>query len=127
VGILESNRAPQIGADSRGVRTLEQAADDGFPCYSRFATDIPQGFPLVGGRVEYIAGRTAAARVYGRRLHTINLFIWPTSPQDDSRSGSAYNGYAIEHWAARGLSYWAVSDAAAAELQAFERAYTSSQ
>ncbi|MEO8624112.1 MAG: anti-sigma factor [bacterium] len=86
----------------------------------------PQGFPLVGGRVEYIAGRTAAALVYGRRLHTINLFIWPTSPQDDSRSGSTFNGYALEHWTAHGLSYWAVSDAAAAELQAFERAYTSS-
>ena len=46
-----------------------------------FAPNVPelqtQGFPLIGGRVEFVAGHTAAALVYGRGLHKINLFIWP--------------------------------------------------
>jgi anti-sigma factor RsiW len=51
-----------------------------------FAPPVPelaaQGFPLVGGRLDYVAGHTAAALVYGRGLHTINLFIWPASTSD---------------------------------------------
>lgn len=92
-----------------------------------FAPPVPelaaQGFPLVGGRLDYVAGHTAAALVYGRGLHTINLFIWPASPSDPDVPAASYNGYSLVHWADRGLSYWAVSDAAALELAAFERAY----
>ena len=84
----------------------------------------PQGFPLVGGRVEFVAGRTAAALVYGRGLHTINLFIWPATASDDGHRTATHGGYSLVHWTAHGLSYWAVSDAAPAELDAFERAFT---
>ena len=86
----------------------------------------PQGFPLVGGRVEFVAGRTAAALVYGRGLHTINLFIWPATAADDGDRTATHGGYSLVHWTARGLSYWAVSDAAPAELDAFEKAFASS-
>jgi anti-sigma factor RsiW len=85
----------------------------------------PQGFPLVGGRVEFVNGRTAAALVYGRGLHTINLFIWPAAPSDEGNRSATHGGYSLVHWTARGLSYWAVSDAAPAELDAFEKAFTS--
>ena len=92
-----------------------------------FAPHVPelqaQGFPLVGGRAEYVAGRTTAALVYGRGAHTINLFIWPLSATDGAAPIATYNGYALVHWSDRGLNYWAVSDAAASELAAFERAY----
>jgi anti-sigma factor RsiW len=92
-----------------------------------FAPSVPelqaQGFPLVGGRVEVVSGHTAAALVYGRGLHKINLFIWPSSPADAGPPTAWYNGYSLVHWTDRGLSYWAVSDAAASELNAFERAY----
>lgn len=92
-----------------------------------FAPPVPelaaQGFPLVGGRLDYVAGHTAAALVYGRGLHTINVFIWPAAPSDPGVSATSYHGYSLVHWTDRGLSYWAVSDAAAPELAAFERAY----
>jgi len=92
-----------------------------------FAPRVPelqaQGFPLVGGRAEYLAGHTTAALVYGRGAHTINLFIWPVSAADDNAPTASYNGYALVHWVDRGLSYWAVSDAAASELDAFEKAF----
>lgn len=86
----------------------------------------PQGFPLVGGRVEFVNGRTAAALVYGRGLHTINLFIWPAGASDEGNRSATHGGYSLVHWTAHGLSYWAVSDAAPAELDAFEKAFTTS-
>ncbi|HEY8794673.1 MAG TPA: hypothetical protein VIM15_06955 [Gemmatimonadaceae bacterium] len=92
-----------------------------------FAPHVPelqaQGFPLMGGRAEYLAGHTTAALVYGRGAHTINLFIWPVSATDGGAPTASYNGYSLVHWVDRGLNYWAVSDAAASELDAFERAY----
>ena len=83
-----------------------------------------QGFPLVGGRLEYIAGHPAVALVYGRGLHSINLFIWPLTTGNAAAPTAAYHGYSLVHWTDREFTYWAVSDAAAPELAAFERAYT---
>jgi anti-sigma factor RsiW len=82
----------------------------------------PVGFPLVGGRLEYVAGRPAAALVYQRRQHTINLFIWPDSTSavpDDVRS---LRGFQLRHWNRGGMSFWAVSDLNDGELADFERA-----
>jgi len=92
-----------------------------------FAPSVPelqaQGFSLLGGRAEYVAGHTAAALVYARGLHKINLFIWPTSAREPGASKAAYDGYSLVHWSDRGLTYWAVTDAAPAELEAFKLAY----
>jgi anti-sigma factor RsiW len=91
-----------------------------------FAPIVPelqaQGFPLIGGRAEFVAGHTAAALVYGRGLHKINLFIWPATT-DTGAPKTTYNGYSLVHWRDRGLTYWAVTDAAASELDAFEQAF----
>lgn len=92
-----------------------------------FAPHVPelqsQGFALVGGRAEFLAGHIAAALVYGRGPHTINLFIWPASATDGGTPVASYNGYSLVHWSDQELSYWAVSDAAPSELDSFERAY----
>jgi anti-sigma factor RsiW len=68
-----------------------------------------QGFPLVGGRVDYINGRVVAVLVYRRHGHVINVFIWPASPiAAASRTRSS-----------GGLTFWAVSDVSVADLAAF--------
>ena len=83
-----------------------------------------KGFPLLGGRLDYVDGHTAAALAYGRRLHTINLFVWRTVPDETADGSYAVRGYSLLHWTNGGLSYWAVSDAAPSELEAFHDAYT---
>jgi anti-sigma factor RsiW len=82
-----------------------------------------KGFPLLGGRLDYVDGHTAATLVYGRRAHTINLFVWRTAPGEGGDGSFAVRGYSVLHWSSGGLSAWAVSDAALSELEAFRDAY----
>lgn len=80
----------------------------------------PQGFPLVGGRLDYIDGRTVAAIVYRRGRHTINLFIWPSGDAGGPAEIEPGDGYALLHWRQGGMTFWAVSDVNTADLRAFE-------
>jgi anti-sigma factor RsiW len=81
-----------------------------------------QGFALAGGRLDYIDGHTAAALVYRRRQHVINLFIWPATLESNSAVRVlSRRGYQMAHWAALGLNFWAVSDLNADELGEFAR------
>jgi anti-sigma factor RsiW len=80
-----------------------------------------QGFPLVGGRVDYIGGRVVAALVYRRRGHLINVFVWPAPPAGATES--SHEGYSVENWSKDGLTFWAVSDAAADEISGFREAF----
>ncbi|HEY4028919.1 MAG TPA: anti-sigma factor [Caulobacteraceae bacterium] len=83
-----------------------------------------QGFPLVGGRLDYADGRPIAAIVYRRRAHVINLFVLPArGGLALPRFGPAPGGYAMLHWTDRGLDYWAVSDAEPDELKGFKAAF----
>jgi len=81
------------------------------------------GFPLIGGRVAYVDGHQAAAVVYGRRKHFINLFEWREPGRDATPSAHAISGYSLLDWREGGVRYWAVSDAAPAELRAFQAAF----
>jgi anti-sigma factor RsiW len=79
-----------------------------------------QGFTLIGGRLDYIDGRTVGAIVYRRRTHVINLFIAQT-PNTETHPAKiqTVQGFNIRHWSERGLNYWAVSDLNADELADF--------
>jgi len=91
-----------------------------------FSPDVrdlaPQGFPLIGGRIDYVGDRTVAALVYQRRQHVINLFTWP-SPAPDRPTELTRNGYHIVHWSSGGMAWWAVSDLNAGELRQFVNFY----
>ncbi len=77
-----------------------------------------QGFPLLGGRLDYLNDRPVAAVVYRRREHIINLFIAPADNAGDTAPLSEVrDGYNIVHWTKAGMSYWAVSSASGVELE----------
>ena len=81
-----------------------------------------QGYPLLGGRLDYLDQRPTAALVYGRAKHIINLFIWPAGGDGDSSAQTLVRrGYNLSHWTREGLEFWAVSDLNAEELGEFAR------
>jgi len=84
----------------------------------------PQGFPLVGGRVDYLDGRVVAALVYRRNKHVINVFIRP-EPKGLLRPAPTlpHDGYNLLRWTEGGLEFWAVSDVAAGDLRALRDAF----
>ena len=78
------------------------------------------GFRLTGGRLDYFHGREVAALVYQRRLHVINLFIWPSeSGRNTAVESFTKDGYNVSHWEHDGFVFWAVSDVNAEDLSAF--------
>jgi anti-sigma factor RsiW len=82
------------------------------------------GFPLVGGRLEYVKDRPAAALVYRRNHHLINLFVWPSRPGPSlPPTQASRQGYSVQHWRQGGLEFWAVSDAEPHDLARFREAY----
>jgi anti-sigma factor RsiW len=80
-----------------------------------------EGFPLVGGRLDVVGGRSVAALVYGRRKHVINVFVWPSAASDALPRPGAERGYAWIRWTRGGMRFWAVSDVAASDLEEFAR------
>jgi len=94
-----------------------------------FAPPVPEladeGFPLVGGRLDYLDNHEVAAIVYRRRLHVINLFVRP-APTLSLPLGVAARreGYSLLRWTAGGLEYWAVSDLDQRELKLFHQLYS---
>lgn len=77
-----------------------------------------QGFPLLGGRLDVVDGRTVAGVVYGRRKHLINLFAWPARSQSRlSDASGSRQGYNWIMWRAGDMQLCLVSDASAADLR----------
>jgi anti-sigma factor (TIGR02949 family) len=87
-----------------------------------FAPAVPNfpddGFPLLGGRLDVLNGRTAAALVYGRRKHIINVFVLESqNPTAAPTTSGGQHGYHWLSWRQNGFTYLAVSDTATADLQ----------
>jgi anti-sigma factor RsiW len=82
-----------------------------------------RGFPLVGGRLDYIHERVVAAVVYRRRQHIINVFVWPAGDREIIPIESRHDGYNVLGWSQRGLQFWAVSDVDPADLRQLRAAF----
>jgi len=77
-----------------------------------------QGFPLIGGRLDYLNDRPVAALLYKRNQHPINLFEWPDTSSVATQT-SSFRGYHLMHWSQAGMTFWAISDLNARELAQF--------
>ena len=79
-----------------------------------------QGYPLLGGRLDYVDGRSVAVLAYGRRQHLINVFLWPaTRGPTAALETRDRHGYHLLHWTTTDYAYWVVSDLGLPELQNF--------
>ena len=80
------------------------------------------GFPLVGGRLDYLAGRPVAALAYRRAQHVIDLYAFDGTdlPAGLVPTGSR-DGYNFIRWTQDGMTFWAVSDLNAQEMDQFVR------
>lgn len=78
-----------------------------------------QGFPLIGGRLDYVDNHPVAAIVYQRNKHDINLFVWPSTGPSSGLQTGTYQGYNVFHWTQAGMQYWAVSDVNPLDLRNF--------
>ena len=81
------------------------------------------GFPLVGGRLDYVNDRAVAALVYRRRGHTINVFVMPAGDAKAAREAtSQMHGFQVAEWQQGGMRFWAVSDISKEDMKRFELA-----
>ena len=118
--LLVENRVVDVpSSDEHTVKPWFNGKLDFAPPVVDLTTD---GFPLVGGRLDYADGRTVAALVYRHRQHTINLFVWPAeggATAGGTPSAESLQGYHVVHWTGGGMAYWAVSDLNPADLKTF--------
>jgi anti-sigma factor RsiW len=103
-----------VSTDQHTVKPWFDGKLDFSPPVQDFAD---QGFPLQGGRVDVVHGRSVAALVYGRRKHFINVFIWPTNEKDAAPRSGSQQGYQWTEWRKDGMEFCAVSDAAPSALE----------
>jgi anti-sigma factor RsiW len=116
---LESHRTDVISSDQHTVKPWFDGKLDFAPPVKDFSS---QGFPLLGGRLEYLNNRAVAALIYQRQKHYINLYIWPAEQRNaSSEVATKRQGYNLLHWTNSGMTYWAISDLNGVELHEFAR------
>ncbi|KAB8061194.1 anti-sigma factor [Janthinobacterium sp. FT14W] len=94
--------------------------------FSPPVVDLAQeGFPLIGGRLDYIKARPVAALAYRRHQHVLNLYVWPDGAQRDAPPRlTVRQGYHLLRWSRSGMDYRLISDLNVAELMDFQRQLT---
>jgi len=125
--LLAGHPADVISTDQHTVKPWFTGKLD----YSPNVVDLAsQGFPLVGGRLDYLGNHPVAALVYRADRHVINLFIWPAAYTPDGAGpepvATTRQGFHLLHWTQGGMTYWAVSDAGEERLRQLARLLRSS-
>lgn len=103
-------------SDQHTVKPWFQGKTDFSPPVPDLSKD---DFILVGGRLEVIHQQPAAAIVYRRRQHVIDLYVSPSVGADSKMELREMGGYHLLHWMQGNLSCWAVSDVDPTDLRAF--------
>ena len=111
--LLADHLADVASSDHHTVKPWFTGKLDYAPVVRDFAA---QGFPLLGGRLDYLNQRTVAALAYRHNNHLINVFMWP-EPSDKTATLTAVHGFNLLQWSENGMHYSAISDMNAQELE----------
>ena len=117
--LMASHLMDVASTDQHTVKPWFNGKLDFSPPVNDFAKD---GFPLVGGRLDYIGSRPVAALVYQHGKHVINVFMWPSAGDTTSAERiETEHGYNVEQLMVAGMNCWVVSDLKSAELDKFAK------
>ncbi|SAL24309.1 transmembrane transcriptional regulator (anti-sigma factor) [Caballeronia udeis] len=86
-----------------------------------------EGFPLVGGRLDYVDHRPVAVMIYRYLKHPIDLYVFPddhgkSAPSSTPLVTQSDDGYSLVEWHQDGMVYWAISDASPVYIKRFAEA-----
>ncbi len=110
--LLSTHLIDVVSTDRHAVKPWFAGHTDVSPVVADFE---PQGYKLIGGRVDYLEHQRAAVVVYQHGAHVINVFSWAAG-QRSLPDKVTRNGYHLTFWKAGNLQYCAVSDTAWDEL-----------
>lgn len=139
-GVLTSNRSNErvvrevVNAHVRAGLTnqlVQVASSDTHTVKPWLAARLPfspdvndfaaNGFPLIGGRIDYLLDRPVASLVYMRRQHAITVFVAPVEDEIAATTALAAdrNGYHVASWRDGSSVYIATSDASLSDFNEF--------
>jgi len=114
---MQANHLMDVASnDQHNVKPWFEGKVDFAPPVKNLAA---QGFPLAGGRLDYVNQRNVAVMIYQGGKHPINLFAWPDAAANSGPGFSTVQGYNMAHWTQGGMSLWAISDMNMAALVQF--------
>lgn len=114
--LLQDSPVQVVSTDQHTVRPWFAGRADFAPPVKDLAD---KGFPLLGGRLDYVNEHRAAVVVYKHDKHVVDVFVWPSTQDHAIPQFTAHTGYNIASWTSDGMTSWAVSDMNAQELRVF--------
>jgi anti-sigma factor RsiW len=112
--------AQPIDVASSDRHTVKPWFNGRIPQAPRVVDLAKQDFPLVGGRIDVVGEVPVPTLVYHHAKHLVSLTATPASGRPNAAPVlNAIDGYNMYRWAEDGVTYWAVSDLAPADLDKF--------
>ena len=121
-GLISNRASDVVSTDQHTVKPWFNGRIDYAPDVRDLAS---AGFPLVGGRVDFVDGQRVAVLVYQRRQHPVDVFVLPGTGAGVGER--VRQGYQLESWTAGGMRYVAITDASAGDLRKFVQAWRNAE
>ena len=113
--LMEGHLADVVSTDQHTVKPWFAGRLNYSPPVEDFSS---QGYPLIGGRLEYIGQRPVSALIYKHNKHIINVYVWPAKDMDRTETLSR-EGFNLIEVNKSGMIFWIVSDLNTKELKNF--------
>jgi len=124
-GHIRALMAPQVADVASSDRhTVKPWFNGRIPQAPRVIDLAKQDFPLAGGRIDVVGRTPVPTLVYRHAKHVISLTQVPAADHPDvAPATDVVDGYNVVRWTEGGVTYWAISDMAAADLRKFAQAF----